>query len=60
MVSSEQAAKYQAQEVARQQAPDRRCGRVIHVSNGVPVTCPQIVKLGAICPCCGVRVKAEG
>jgi len=47
MVSKEQAAQIQAQEIARQLAPDKRC----------PGCQVQIVKLGKLCPACGIRVE---
>lgn len=57
MVSDERAQQIQAEEVARQTAPEKRCGRVLRIdSKGVPHTCPQMVKVGTLCPACGVRV----
>lgn len=53
MVSKEQAAKIQAEEVARQEAPSKTCGRPISLGR----TCPQVVKIGTLCPACGVRVE---
>ena len=58
MVNEEQAKKIQAEELARQNAPSRRCGRLLRVDkDGMPHTCPQIVKVGTLCPACGVRVE---
>lgn len=47
MISSERAAKIQAEEVARQTARDKKC----------PKCRLQIVKVGKLCPACGVRVE---
>lgn len=55
MVSDDVAKRIHAEELARQNAPSGRCGRPI--SKGQ--ICPQIVKIGTLCPACGVRVYAE-
>lgn len=51
MVSDDKAKAIHAAEVERQTAPDKKCGRIFR---GVP--CPQIVKIGTICPACGEKV----
>lgn len=45
MVSEDKAKRLQAEEVARQTAPDTK-----H-------SCGQIVKLGTLCPACGIKVN---
>jgi rRNA maturation endonuclease Nob1 len=46
MVSSEKSKELLDAEVARQNAPDKKC----------PTCKTQIVKKGTLCPYCGVRV----
>jgi len=49
MVSKEQGQAIHQAELARQTAPDRKC----------PKCKTQIVKIGHLCPFCGVRVEKE-
>ena len=47
MVSSDVAKKIQEAEVKRQTAPDKKCPKC-----GV-----QVVKVGTLCPACGIKVE---
>ena len=48
MVSSDVAKKIQEEELKRNTAPDKKC----------PTCNKQIVKIGTLCPYCGVKVTA--
>jgi hypothetical protein len=52
-MNDDQARQIHAEELARQTAPDKKCGRPISLEQ----TCPQIVKVGQLCPACGVKVE---
>ncbi len=58
MLTNDQAKRLQFAEIARQNAPDKKCGRLIHIDkHGKQFFCNQIVKLGMLCPACGKKVE---
>lgn len=52
-MNDDKAKQLHEEEIARQTAPDKPCGRPI--SNGQ--TCSQVVKVGTLCPFCGIKVE---